>query len=94
MEKKTLERFKGTDFAVYGVSSSVKGKAVDFISGLIDKGIPLSQIDISDWSSSEPAIYVTIPYGRTYGGRFRQYKRWSKKDILSAVKFYDNPPGR
>ena len=71
------------------LSKSDVEKGIKFIHNLVEKGIPLSAIDVNSWEDSTvPTIYVTIPYGRPRGGTYKEYRRWSDRDAKMAKKFY------
>lgn len=63
--------------------------AIVFIQALMRLGIPLSAIDTNDFhSNTQPAVYVTIPYGFPGGGKFKRYIAKTKHNAINAVKFY------
>ena len=65
--------------------------AVDFIYGMVSKGIPLSAIDTNDWNSSPSTIvYLTIPYGsKKKGGKHKAWRnRFGESTLKSAVTFW------
>lgn len=65
--------------------------ALKFIADMLDKGIPLSAIDVNDWTSSPSTIVgVTIPYGSPKnGGKSKTWKnKFGAAALKSAVDFW------
>ena len=59
-----------------------------FMGQLVKSGVPRSALGTTDFHSSTPRVYITIPYGRPGGGRNRGYQRWNPTTVKQAVKFY------
>jgi len=76
------------------IKTIYKGTSVfKFISQIKNKGIPLSSINVNDWSSSPNTIvYVTIPYGSNKNsGKTKKWKnRFGETTIKSAMKFWSS----
>jgi hypothetical protein len=65
-------------------------KEYSFILGLRGAGIPLSAINTNDYQHSPSRyVYITIPYGKNNGGKTKEYKRFSNRDLVNAVKFWN-----
>ncbi len=60
-------------------------RAHTFILWLIGMGIPLEQINTTDFHSCTPRVVIDTPYPNH---RQRSYVRWSLRDARSAVSFY------
>jgi len=59
-----------------------------FISRLVKAGVPRSALRTTDFHSSTPRVYITIPYGEPGGGKSRGYQRWNPTTVKQALKFY------
>jgi len=74
---------------VHRLQREEEEKAQWFISQLVKGGIPRSAIATNDFSSNlVPRVYITIPYGRKGGGKFKGYQRWNNMTVKQAVRFY------
>jgi len=83
---KTLEeQVFNKSFTVYG-NQEQAFKAYNFITALRKANIPLSSIDISDFSTT--SVIVFIGYDER-NWIFKKYKRFSKYDLQNAIKFYN-----
>ncbi len=79
MRKDTLENMKGYT------------REYSFVLGLVGSGVPLEALYTNDLKNTpKSAVYVCISYGKKLGGKIKVFRRFSNRDLISAVKFWAN----
>ena len=97
MKPDTLKQLRNINITRHNVSAVNKQlnadaqKAIDFMETLVKKGIPLEQINTTDWNSAPIKVFVTVPYGKKGGGKRKEFKRFSDREVASAMKFWKDP---
>lgn len=97
MKPDTLKQLRNINITRHNVSAVNKQlnadaqKAIDFMETLVKKGIPLEQINTTDWNSAPIKVFVNIPYGKKGGGKRKEFKRFSDREVASAMKFWKDP---
>jgi hypothetical protein len=80
-----IRRFIQTkQYKIYG-NQQLAEKAYKFIVNLQKSGVPLKNIDVTDWSSAPVKVYV---YSRKDWWTHKIYQRFSNYDLQNAVRFY------
>ena len=65
-------------------------KTNEFTTKLIEQGVYKNSIAHNDFENCpSPVIYITIPYGQKTGGKVKVFKRFSNREVIAAVKFWN-----
>lgn len=68
-------------------------KEIQFINTILNKGVPVKNIEVNDWSACpSPRIYITRPFtpsGDKYkGGDWKRFQRFGPDAVKRALKFW------
>lgn len=91
-ELKEVVKNKKFGYSLQSMNDAMESKgkrAIKFIETLQEKGIPLEQINTTDWSSNSIRVFVTIPYGKKGGGKNKEFNRFSEQEVNAAIKFWE-----
>lgn len=97
MQQETLDdlrKFVSTKHALGSANEMITQdgkKAVRMIDKFVEAGVPLSAIGTTDWHSAPIKVVITIPYGKTGGGKSKAFRRFSDREIESGIAFWKNP---
>jgi hypothetical protein len=87
MNKQTLKELNEA-FCLSHLNQKQRERAKSFIYGLTGAGIPIENIVTNDWETCpQPKVYISTNYPNH---RVKEMKRFSNRDLLSAIRFYNN----